>query len=243
MFEESLFESSGRLTRRHPWTAMVSFTAQALFIAVLLLIPLLYTQALPELNRLRILEVPPPPPPAPRQPAAIRSSGQPSNEDRGVIRVPSEIPRSIAILHDEEARPPAGDGVPGAVPGGSNGADGVANGVIADIIRNVTPAVPKSVQQKVRVSSGVAQGSLIHEVRPEYPALARQARIQGTVVLQAVIGKDGKVQGLHVLSGHPLLVQAALNAVSQWRYRPYYLNEEPVEVDTQINVNFTLNNP
>ena len=93
---------------------------------------------------------------------------------------------------------------------------------------------------KVRVSSGVAQGLLVHQVKPAYPTLAVQARIQGTVVLQAVIAKDGTVQDLRVVSGHPLLVQAALDAVRLWRYKPYLLNDQPVEVDTQINVNFTL---
>jgi len=94
--------------------------------------------------------------------------------------------------------------------------------------------------QKVRVSSGVALGLLIREVKPEYPPLAQQARIQGIVTLQALIGKDGSVQNLRVISGHPMLVQAAMEAVKQWRYKPYYLNGEPVEVETQINVNFTL---
>ena len=94
--------------------------------------------------------------------------------------------------------------------------------------------------QKVRVSPGVAQGLLIREVKPEYPSLARQARIQGSVILQALIGKDGSVQNLRVISGHPMLVQAAMEAVKQWRYKPYYLNGEPVEVETQVNVNFTL---
>jgi protein TonB len=92
----------------------------------------------------------------------------------------------------------------------------------------------------VRVSQGVSQGLLIHEVRPQYPPLARQARIQGAVVLQAVIGKDGAIQNLHVVSGHPMLTTAAIDAVKQWRYKPYFLNGEPVEVDTQITVNFTL---
>jgi protein TonB len=81
---------------------------------------------------------------------------------------------------------------------------------------------------------------LIRQIKPQYPPLARQARIQGQVILQAVIGKDGKVQNLHLISGHPMLVPAAMEAVKQWRYRPYYLNGAPVEVDTQIVVNFTL---
>ena len=92
----------------------------------------------------------------------------------------------------------------------------------------------------MRVSQGVSQGLLVHQVKPSYPPLARQARIQGTVVLQAVIGKDGNIQGLKVVSGHPMLAPAALEAVKQWKYKPYFLNGEPVEVDTTINVNFTL---
>lgn len=113
--------------------------------------------------------------------------------------------------------------------------------MISELLRSTSTITPKVVvQQKVRVSSGVAQGLLIRQVRPQYPPLARQARIQGTVILQAVIGKDGLVQDLHVVSGHPLLTNAAIDAVKQWLYRPYYLNGEPVTVDTQINVNFTL---
>jgi periplasmic protein TonB len=81
---------------------------------------------------------------------------------------------------------------------------------------------------------------VIRQVAPQYPALARQARIQGTVVLQAVIGKDGAVRSLHVLSGSPMLTQSAMDAVKQWRYKPYQLNGEPVEADTEINVKFTL---
>jgi TonB family protein len=92
----------------------------------------------------------------------------------------------------------------------------------------------------VQVPASTSQGLLVSKVQPTYPALARQARVQGTVVLQALIGKDGAVQSLTVTSGHPMLIQAALDAVKQWRYRPYLLNGEPVLVQTTINVNFQL---
>ena len=92
----------------------------------------------------------------------------------------------------------------------------------------------------MRVSQGVSQGLLVHKVTPQYPPLAKQARIQGVVVLQALIGKDGNIQNLHVVSGHPMLTTAALEAVKEWKYKPYYLNGEPVEVETTINVNFSL---
>jgi protein TonB len=84
------------------------------------------------------------------------------------------------------------------------------------------------------------EGDLIYQVKPEYPALARSARIQGSVVLQAVISRQGTIESLRVLAGHPLLVRAAIAAVIQWRYRAYVLNNEPVEVETQITVNFSL---
>jgi periplasmic protein TonB len=94
--------------------------------------------------------------------------------------------------------------------------------------------------RRVRVSAGVAQGLLIHRVNPVYPPDARHARIQGTVVMRAVIGKDGHLQELHVLTGDAALAKAATDAVQQWRYKPYVLNGEPVEIETQITINFTL---
>jgi periplasmic protein TonB len=84
------------------------------------------------------------------------------------------------------------------------------------------------------------EGNLIRKVQPTYPALARSARIQGTVMLQAVISKQGTIENLIVLTGHPMLVPAAIDAVRQWHYRPYILNNQPVEVETQITVNFSL---
>jgi protein TonB len=84
------------------------------------------------------------------------------------------------------------------------------------------------------------EGDLIRKVLPTYPPLARGVRIQGQVVLQAVISKQGTIENLRLLSGHPMLVSAAIEAVRQWRYRPYILNNEPVEVETQITVNFSL---
>jgi protein TonB len=90
------------------------------------------------------------------------------------------------------------------------------------------------------VSQGVSEGLLVTKVTPPYPPMAKMARVQGAVVLQAVISKKGNIENLRVMSGHPMLVQSALDAVKQWRYRPYLLNGEPVEVETQITVNFSL---
>ncbi|HEY2384036.1 MAG TPA: energy transducer TonB [Terriglobia bacterium] len=94
--------------------------------------------------------------------------------------------------------------------------------------------------QPVRKGGVIQAANLIQQIKPSYPLLARQARVQGVVVMEAEISKDGSVQSLRVISGHPLLNQAALDAVRQWKYRPTLLNGEPVEVLTTITVTFTL---
>ncbi len=176
----------------------------------------------------------PPPPP----PAAVKIVKTVQTDlVNGALRTPTKIPKKIEMIKEEEAPPPS-MGVVGGVPGGVPG--GQMNGVIGGIISSAPVAVPKVAVQRVRVSSGVTAGLVIHKIQPTYPPLARTARVQGSVLLAAVIGKDGTVQNLHVISGHPLLTQAALEAVKQWRYKPYILNGEPVEVDTQVTVNFTL---
>jgi protein TonB len=145
------------------------------------------------------------------------------------------------MIKEDDAPPPMASmggvvgGVPGGVPGGQMG------GVIGGIISSTPVAVPKvATPQRVRVSQGVTQGLLVRRVQPNYPPLARQARIQGQVMLQAEISKDGSIENLRLISGHPMLAPAAIEAVKQWKYRPYFLNGEPVEVETQITVNFSL---
>jgi len=136
-------------------------------------------------------------------------------------------------------------GVPGGVPGGTAG--GVIGGIIGSVPTAAPPppppppAAPKPVTpQRIRVGGNVQAAKAIRSPRPVYPPLAKQARISGHVILNAIIGKDGTIQNLTVASGHPLLVPAAMEAVKQWVYQPTLLNGEPVEVVTQIDVNFTL---
>jgi len=105
-----------------------------------------------------------------------------------------------------------------------------------DFSKPSDPNLPK----RIRVSQGVSEGMLIHKVQPTYPPDARMNRVQGTVTLRAVIGKDGRIQDLSVISGPPELQQSAMGAVRQWRYKPYYLMGQPIEVDTQITVNYRL---
>ncbi len=245
MFEDSLIESGGRFgAKRRGATTFVSFILQGILLGILILIPLIYTEALPRQQLMTFLVAPPPPPPPPPPPAAapvVKVEKIVSEMDQGALRTPTKIPEKVKMIKEEETPPPSSGiggvvgGVPGGVPGGQMG------GVIGGIISSTPVAVPKvATPQRVRVSQGVSQGLLIHQVKPTYPALARQARIQGQVVLQAVIAKDGSIQNLHLVSGHPMLTQSAMDAVKQWRYKPYFLNGEPVEVETQITVNFTL---
>lgn len=243
MFEDSLIESGGKLKTKRGWTSIVSFALQFMIIGVMVLIPLIFTEALPKTVTLGFLVAPPPPPPPPPPAAAPVKIVKVIQTDivNGQLRTPTKIPQKVQMIKEEEAPPPvmasAGvvGGVPGGVPGGSMG------GVMGSILSSTPVAVPKiATPQRVRVSAGVTQGLLVKRVQPAYPPLARQARIQGTVVLQAQISKAGDIENLQLISGHPMLAPAAIEAVKQWKYRPYLLNGEPVEVETQVQVNFTL---
>jgi protein TonB len=243
MFEDSLIESGGKLKTKRGWTSIVSFGIQFMIIGVMVLIPLIFTEALPKTVTLGFLVAPPPPPPPPPPAAAPVKIVKVIQTDivNGQLRTPTKIPKKIEMIKEDEAPPPvmasAGvvGGVPGGVPGGSMG------GVMGSILSSTPTVAPKiATPQRVRVSSGVQSGLLVRRVQPNYPPLARQARIQGAVVLQAQISKDGNIENLQLVSGHPMLAPAAIEAVKQWKYKPYLLNGEPVEVETQVVVNFTL---
>jgi protein TonB len=242
MFEDSLIESGGRLKTKRGLTSFIAFILEAMLIGILVLIPLLFTDALPKGQLLgAIMMAPPPPPPPPPPPAAVVHVVKQIQTDivNGQLRTPTKIPKKVEIIKEDAAPPPVMAGIVGGVPGGVPG--GQMGGVIGGIISATPVAVPKvATPTRVRVSQGVTQGLLIRKVAPNYPPLARQARIQGTVVLQAQISKTGDIQNLQLISGHPMLAPAAIEAVKQWKYRPYILNGEPVEVDTQVTVNFTL---
>jgi protein TonB len=242
MFEDSLIESGGRLKTKRGWTSLVSFALEFMIIGVMVLIPLIFTEALPKGTTMFLLVAPPPPPPPPPPAAAVVKVVKVIQTDivNGELRTPTKIPKKVEMIKEDEAPPQMAatgvvGGVPGGVPGGSMG------GVIGSVLSATPVAVPKiATPQRVRVSSGVVSGLLLRKVQPNYPPLARQARIQGTVVLQAQISKEGAIENLQLISGHPMLAPAAIEAVKQWKYKPYLLNGEPVEVETQVQVNFTL---
>src|ERR1700676_363760 len=242
MFEDSLIESGNKLKTKRLGTTILSFLLQVGLIGVLILIPLIYTDALPKGNLMTFLVAPPPPPPAPPPPAAaaVKVVKIQSEVINGQLRTPTKIPNKVQMIKEEEAPPDLGaGGVPGGVPGGIPG--GSMGGVMGGILGSTNAAIPQvATPQRGRVSSGVSTGLLIKKVTPNYPQLAKQARIQGSVVLQAEISKEGTIQNLQLISGHPMLAPAAIEAVKQWRYKPYLLNGEPVAVETQVVVNFSL---
>ncbi|HXG33087.1 MAG TPA: energy transducer TonB [Bryobacteraceae bacterium] len=252
MFEQTFIEETGKTKRAA--SVLISFILQTILIIIAILIPLIYTDTLPRTQLTSFLVAPPPPPPPPPPPAAAPVKVVkviPRQFDAGRLLAPKAIPKEIAMIKEEELPPPSAGvvgvvgGVPGGVPGGTPG--GVIGGIIGSVPVAAPPPPPKveeapkpAAPQRIRVGGNVQQAKLIRQVKPVYPPLARQARIQGTVRLTAIIARDGTIQELQVVSGHPLLVPAALEAVKQWVYQPTLLNGEPVEVITQIDVNFTL---
>jgi periplasmic protein TonB len=249
MFEQT-FVDGGKTKKT--WTVLVSFIAQILVIVVAILIPMIYFDALPKSQLTSFLVAPPPPPPPPPPPAAAPPKVVkviPRQFDAGRLMAPKAIPKEVAMIKEEELPPPSAGGVVGGVPGGVPG--GSAGGIIGGIIGSVPTAAPPpppppvkvekpATPQRIRVGGQVQAAKLVRQPRPVYPPLAKQARISGHVILNAIIGKDGTIQNLTLASGHPLLVPAAMEAVKQWVYQPTLLNGEPVEVVTQIDVNFTL---
>jgi periplasmic protein TonB len=242
MFEDSLLESGGRLKTKRGRTTTFAIILEIVAIGIMVLLPLIFTEALPKQQLMTFLVAPPPPPPPPPPAAAPVKIVKQIQTDivNGALRTPTKIPQKVQMIKEDEAPPQmAASGVVGGVPGGIPG--GQMGGVIGGIISSTPVAVPKvATPQRVRVSAGVTSGLLVKRIQPNYPPLARQARIQGTVVLHAVISKEGAIENLTLVSGHPMLAPAAIDAVKQWRYKPYLLNGEPVEVDTEVQVNFTL---
>jgi protein TonB len=249
MFADALLETSGLQRRRRGASALLSLVLQCLLLGVLLIAPLMYTETLPRQEFLTLLVAPPPPPPPP-PPAAAEAAAKvvrrvESDLMGGQLRTPGRIPQKVQMIREDEALPVlSSGGVIGGVPGGIPG--GQAGGVIGGIISSTSSllAVPKlaapAVPKRIRISQGVTKGSLIRRVEPAYPPLAQAARIEGQVVLAAIISKTGEIENLALVSGHPMLVPSAIAAVKQWRYRPFLLNNEPVEVDTTVTLTFEL---
>src|SRR5215813_2745435 len=196
MFEGSLIRSGGRLKTKRGVTTAFSFVLQVALVGILVLIPLLFTEALPKTQLMTFLVAPAPPPPPPPPPAAAVKVVKQVQTDiiNSQLRTPSKIPEKVQMIKEEP--PPPVASMAGVV-GGVLGAAGQLDGVIGGIIRSTPVAVPKvATPQRVRVSQGVTQGLLIKKIQPVYPPLARQARVQGAVLLQAEISKEGTIENL-----------------------------------------------
>jgi len=227
-----------------------AYAAEVLLVGAMALVPLIYTEALPKTFLKDMIETAPPPPPPPASSLGTQMRRAPHRVRVGdSLRVPTSIPPRVAIVRDEPLPPdqfqPNAFGVPGGIDNGLPG--GVLGSLLGTIPQEAGPPPPsppqrpKPVQQQqIRVSCGVIAAKLIYQPKPEYPELARLTRTEGAVVFEAVIGRDGAIEELKVLNGHPLLVKAAFEAVRQWRYQPTLLNGEPVEVLTEITVTFRL---
>jgi protein TonB len=238
VFTESLLESSAH--SRRGWTTIPSFAVQTVTIAALVLLPLFYTQALPGVVTLGSL-IGPPPGEAVRVASNERRSTRASTSEviDDTVREPIQIRKGVAEIHDQTSPEPIVDNG-FAVPGATGSREGGMQIMSLQATPPKPPIPAPSATPRIQVSGGVSQGFLIQQLRPAYPPLAIAARVQGPVILNALISRGGTIENLRLVSGHPTLVQAAIDAVRQWRYRPYLLNGEPVEVETQITLNFTL---
>lgn len=251
LFAEALLEFSPTRPKRPVVDLLVSLLIHTLVLGILLLIPLYFTEAIDLKQFTRTLLVappPPPPPPPPAAPAVARTGRAPQRvfTVAGKLLAPTAIPEKVAMIKEEPLPPDVGigygveGGVPGGVPGGQVG--GVIGGILGGAARTYVPAPPPppAPREPIRVGGRVQPPRLIQRIEPVYPPLAQQARVQGEVVIDAVIETDGRVAEMQVISGHPLLIQAALDAVRRWRYEPTYLNEQPVAVKLVVTVRFTL---
>lgn len=239
MFEDSLIESTGSIRTRSKWFAIGSFLLQAAILTLLILIPYFHPAALPK-QALTLLLIAPPPPMARAEIAEI-----PTHAVVARAAAPTMLTAWTALSRiPQHAAMGVTDTAPGDIaPGFERSGDG--NGVMDTLGKESVSPPPVVITQKIRsgplrISAGVAAGRLLTPIQPIYPAIAKTARIQGTVVVEAVISREGTVENLRVVSGPPMLAQAALSAIARARYEPYRLNGDPVEVETTINVIFRL---
>ena len=236
MFEDATFESMGTIhTRSRNWM-LATFGLNASILMALVAIPLLHPSMLPRMMHINLLEAP-----------------APVDESRPVIRQEHQMVQ-VSVLPDESVVAPSRIQshtwipLPGDDPGPVNvgtldpsatGMGGSPDNPLSG--HHVRPDVRQVLQPKPHISSGVMEGMLLEKVLPVYPAPARAMHVAGRVELQATISRNGTIDNLRVVDGPMLLRAAAVEAVKQWRYRPYLLNGEPVEVETTINVDFTIN--
>jgi periplasmic protein TonB len=251
MFQQVLLDGSVRANRS--WSVAASLASECALVGLAVLIPLLNPDLLPRVLLGAMPVVAPPLAPAPPTASAVAPSAS-----RAVARAwdgvrlfePRAIPPQARIFIDEPGAAPS-SGVPYGLPNGGGGSsEGVIGSLVAQVANAFAPppalaaslaAEPKAEIPRLAIGGNVQHGMLVREVIPVYPPLARQARVEGTVAFRAVIAPTGAVENLQLIGGHPMLVQAAAEAVRKWLYRPTLLNGVPCRVDTVIEVRFKLN--
>jgi len=262
MFEYSFVTTN----RANPAPFAAACLSEAMLLAAMVVIPLVFVDRLPQQGLFNVLMLPavpvappsPPPPMVAAKPIPKAAHVARAFNPNGLTS-PVVVPKEVAMI-DETSDVTSLDtggmvgGVPGGIPGGIPGMSGGGMGAFGNVAAlapppappapvkvAATPAPPSAVTpRQISVGGAVQAAMLLRKVDPDYPPLAKRAHISGDVVLSAVIGADGKIENLNVVSGHPMLAEAALNAVRQWAYRPTILNGGPVEVITEIVVHFRL---
>ncbi len=249
MFDQTFVDGVGKTNKS--WSVTLSFALEFAIVGVMILVPLIWTEVLPKTSITSMLTAPapPPPPPPPPPPQQVQKVVKmvPRQFNGQTLQAPREIPKQVAMITEDQLAPLSSGGVVGGIDSGVIGGLGVPSSIGIGAAPPPPPPPPpvKEAPKKdlgpQRVSSGVQSAKLVNGPKPSYPPIAKQARIQGAVVLQAIIAKDGTIQKLTVLSSaNPLLTPAAMDAVKRWVYIPTILNNEPVEVITEITVNFSL---
>jgi protein TonB len=237
----------GEKTARKPFAVAVSVSGQAVVLGLAILVPLLHTEAITAGRLMQIVPLKPwgGPQHVQQKPSTGRTAAKPGLRifsERTLLQ-PPRIPQTVTMIDDG----PIVESMPGsaAFSGSPDGVFGVLPTQVAPPPKPTPPQTPPQRTEaappsRVRIGGIVQAAKILRQLKPIYPPLAKQARISGDVRLEAVISREGTVESLQVLSGHQLLIPAAIEAVSQWLYRPTLLNGDPVEVLTQIEVHFKL---
>jgi len=229
--------------QRNPLDLVVSVVVHVIVIAAVLIMPLLFTQALDLHAFQTVFLVAPPPPPAapPPAPAQAMRAARPMAPpiDLAKLTAPAVIPMKIKIVADNAPAPEPGEGVVGGVPGGVPG--GVVGGILGGVVQNTSAVLPPPPARRiVRVGGDVKPPVALSTPDPHYPEIAMVAHIEGIVVIDAIIDEQGDVVQARAVEGPPLLIAAALEAVARWKYQPTYLNGQAVAVNTHVQVKFRL---
>jgi protein TonB len=247
LFNEALLENHRFKSSFKTLDLLVALLFHVAVIGVPIFAGLYYTDTLNvKAFATTLLVAPPPPPPPPPASGIVKAVARKRVfMNGGKLVAPTMIPRQIAEIKEAplelDSLGGVAGGVPGGVPGGQMGGvlGGVIGGVLNTAARPVAPP-PSGKAAPLRVGGRVRPPKAIAQTRPDYPLLARQARIQGQVQIDAILDEQGNVIDMKVVAGPPLLYQAALDALKRWKYEPTYLNDQPIAVEMIVTITFQL---